>query len=56
MIGEEAIERYLNGTISDLYDGMLMKDADKAIDILKEKIAEIDPTYQAVIDVDKAYV
>ena len=40
VIGEEAIERYLNGTISDLYDGMLMKDADKAIDILKEKIAE----------------
>ena len=40
LIGEEAIERYLNGTISDLYDGMLMKDADKAIDILKEKIAE----------------
>ena len=34
VIGEEAIERYLNGTISDLYD------ADKAIDILKEKIAE----------------
>ena len=26
VIGEEAIERYLNGTISDLYDGMLMKD------------------------------
>lgn len=40
VIGEEAIERYLNGTISDLYGGMLMKDADKAIDILKEKIAE----------------
>ena len=40
VIGEEAIDRYLNGTISDLYDGMLMKDADKAIDILKEKIAE----------------
>lgn len=40
VIGEEAIDRYLNGTISDLYDGMLMKDADKAIDILTEKIAE----------------
>ena len=38
VIGEEAIERYLNGTISDLYDGMLMKDADKAIDILMRRI------------------
>ena len=37
VIGEEAVDRYLNGTISDLYDGMLMKDMDKAIDILKEK-------------------
>ena len=25
VIGEEAVDRYLNGTISDLYDGMLMK-------------------------------
>lgn len=40
VIGEEAVDRYLNGTISDLYDGMLMKDMDKAIDILKEKILE----------------
>lgn len=40
VIGEEAIGRYLNGSISDLYDGMLMKDVDKAIDIMKEKIAE----------------
>lgn len=40
VIGDEAINRYLNGTISDLYDGMLMKDMDKAVDILKEKIEE----------------
>lgn len=40
VIGEEAVDRYLNGTIADLYDGMLMKDMDKAVDILREKIME----------------
>ncbi len=40
IIGDEAIERYLNGTFADLYDGMLLKDMDKAIDILQEKVAE----------------
>lgn len=40
IVGEEAFERYLNGTIADLYDGMLMKDMDKAIELLKEKITE----------------
>lgn len=40
VIGEDAVERYLNGTLSDLNDGMLMKDMDKALDILKEKIAD----------------
>lgn len=40
IIGEDAMNRYLNGTIADLYDGMLMKDLDKAIEILKEKISE----------------
>ena len=35
VIGEEAVDRYLNGTISDLYDGMLMKDMDKAIDFFE---------------------
>ena len=39
VIGDEAIDRYLNGTIVDLYDGMLMKDMDRALDILREKIA-----------------
>lgn len=38
--GNEAIQLYLNGTIADLYDGMLMKDMDKAVDILLEKIRE----------------
>ncbi len=40
VVGNENIERYLHGTIADLYDGMLMKDMDKAIDILLEKIRE----------------
>lgn len=38
VIGEDAIGRYLNGTASDLYDGMLMKGMDKAVEILREKI------------------
>lgn len=38
VIGEEEIEFYLNGTIADLYDGMLMKDMDRAVAILSEKI------------------
>lgn len=40
VIGPEAVDRYLNGTITDLYDGMLMKDMDKAVEILREKIEE----------------
>ena len=26
VVGEDQMERYLNGTIADLYDGMLMRD------------------------------
>lgn len=40
IIGDDSIEQYLNGTLSDLYDGLLMKDMDKAVDILREKISE----------------
>ena len=40
IIGDEAINLYLNGTIADLYDGMLMRDMDRAVDILAEKIRE----------------
>lgn len=40
IIGDEAIDQYLNGTLSDLNDGMLMKGMDQAVDILKEKIEE----------------
>ena len=38
VIGAEAIEEYLNGNITDLWDGMLMKDMDRAVEILAEKI------------------
>lgn len=38
MVTDEEIDFYLNGTIADLYDGMLMKDMDKAVEILAEKI------------------
>lgn len=38
VVGDEDINRYLNGTTADLYDGMLMKDMDKAVAILEEKI------------------
>ena len=40
VIGEEAIYLYLNGTIADLCDGMLMRDMDRAVEILVEKIRE----------------
>ena len=43
VIGDEAVDFYLNGTIADLYDGMLMKDMDRAVEILAEKIAEEKP-------------
>jgi single-stranded-DNA-specific exonuclease len=40
VIGDEQIDFYLNGTIADLYDGLLMKDMNLAVEILLEKIAE----------------
>lgn len=40
IVTEEEIELYLNGTIADLYDGMLMKDMDVAVEIIAEKIRE----------------
>ena len=39
---EKDIDFYLNGTIDDLYDGMLIKDMDKALDVIKEKIENGD--------------
>lgn len=40
VVGDENIDFYLNGTIADLHDGMLMRDMDRAVDILLEKIHE----------------
>ncbi len=36
--GEEAIDRYLNGTLDQLYDPHLMKDMDRAAALILEKI------------------
>lgn len=38
VVGDQAVERYLRGTIRDLYSPYLLKDAKKAVEILKEKI------------------
>lgn len=38
--GEEAIKKFLHGTMADLYDPYLLKDAGKAADILCEKTRE----------------
>ncbi|GAA0804802.1 single-stranded-DNA-specific exonuclease RecJ [Faecalicatena orotica] len=43
MTSDQEIDFYLNGTIADLFDGMLMKDMDKAVEILAEKIREGAP-------------
>lgn len=40
LMTDEEIGFYLHGTIADLYDGMLMRDMDKAVEILAEKIRE----------------
>lgn len=39
VVGEEAVGQYLNGTLFDLYDGMLMKDMDKAVTFKREDCA-----------------
>ncbi len=38
--GEAQMEQYLNGSLADLHDGMRMRDMDRAVDILREKIEE----------------
>lgn len=40
IIGEEAVERYLRGSLKDLYSPHLMKDMDKTTAILKEKVRQ----------------
>lgn len=37
VVGEEAIEKFLHGTTADLYDPSLLKDGEKAADILTDK-------------------
>lgn len=38
ILGDQNIDYYLNGTIADLHDGMLMKNMDTAVEILEEKM------------------
>ncbi|MCI8293849.1 MAG: single-stranded-DNA-specific exonuclease RecJ, partial [Hespellia sp.] len=38
VVGEAEIERYLHGTTADLYDGMLMKDMERAVELLMAKM------------------
>lgn len=40
VVGDENIQMYLHGTIADLHDGILMKDMNRAIDIILEKIQD----------------
>ena len=40
VIGDKAINQYLNGTIAELYDGMQMKGMPQAVEILTEKIRD----------------
>lgn len=38
IIGREAVEKYLNGGMGDLYDPHLLKDMDRTVEILMEKV------------------
>lgn len=40
LISEEEIDKYLNGTLDDLYDPLLMKDMEKAAIIIRTKIQQ----------------
>lgn len=40
IIGDEAIDEYLNGTLESISSPWLFKDMDKAVDVLKIKLAE----------------
>ncbi len=40
IVGDDEIDMYLNGSLADLHDGMLLKDMRTATDILVEKIQE----------------
>ncbi len=40
VVGEEAIQQYLSGTVKDIPSPWLMKDMDKAVELLEKKIEE----------------
>lgn len=40
IVGEEAVERYLRGTLKDLYSPHQLKDMDLTVEILKEKVEQ----------------
>ena len=40
VVGEEEIQKYLCGTKEDMYSPWLLKDMDKAVEILEQKLAE----------------
>ncbi|MDW2798245.1 single-stranded-DNA-specific exonuclease RecJ [Clostridium boliviensis] len=40
VLGPEAVEKYLRGGLNDLYSPNLLKDMDRAVQILKEKIGQ----------------
>lgn len=42
VIGDDAVDRYLNGRMEDLYSPHLMKDMDKGVDIISEAISNGD--------------
>ncbi|MDF2886121.1 MAG: single-stranded-DNA-specific exonuclease RecJ [Lacrimispora sp.] len=43
VLGPKAVEKYLKGGLSDLYSPYLLKDMDRAVSILKEKIRDLKP-------------
>ncbi len=40
VVEDQEIDRYVGGTLADLYDGMQMKDMDRAVEILRNKIRD----------------
>ncbi|HIX15438.1 MAG TPA: single-stranded-DNA-specific exonuclease RecJ [Candidatus Hungatella pullicola] len=43
VVGDEALEKYLHGTIEDLYSPHLMKDMDRTVEIIRRKAEEGKP-------------
>ena len=40
VVGEEEIRKYLSGSLADLYEPRLLKDMDKAVELLREKMEQ----------------